>query len=56
MPLYTHDTIYGRNGDADGQNVMPVHPLGMGWIFNGWDATDNKTNLGFRYAYNSLTG
>jgi arylsulfatase A-like enzyme len=32
---------------ADGANVMPIH--GMGWMFNGWDTTDNQTHRGFRY-------
>eukprot|EP00040_Diaphanoeca_grandis_P005869 m.34845 g.34845 ORF g.34845 m.34845 type:complete len:658 (-) comp17047_c0_seq1:288-2261(-) len=32
---------------ANGKNVMPIHP--MGWMYNGWDATDNATHLAFRY-------
>eukprot|EP00041_Stephanoeca_diplocostata_P013753 m.243604 g.243604 ORF g.243604 m.243604 type:complete len:667 (+) comp19455_c0_seq1:121-2121(+) len=32
---------------ADGTNVMPIHP--MGWMYNGWNATDGTTNKGFRY-------
>jgi hypothetical protein len=31
---------------VDGTNVMPVH--GMGWMFDGWDATQNETHRGFR--------
>lgn len=31
----------------DGTNVMPVHP--MGWMYNGWNASDPTTHYGFRY-------
>ena len=41
--------VQDRHVYAEGKNVMPIHP--MGWMYNGWNATDGVTNLGFRYGH-----